>query len=258
MTLKTAIRGLILAFLALLAPWPVAALDIEFNGGPVRRDILAIYDSHHEKTPQTSRIHQFAEMPLNWLGFQVSYFDVNGPLPPLDKLAKYRGIVTWFIEPLEGADRYLTWLDTATAQGLKLTIFSDLAPGQTSRTADRIAQKIHARLGLDATADHISVTHRAKLIINQPETVSAGAAFVIQAAIEDQYGNVVTTATNSVTVSLASNPGGSTLGGTTTASAVGGYVTFSNLTLNRRGKGYKIRLTSAGLTSATTNAFNVT
>jgi hypothetical protein len=95
------------------------------------------------------------------------------------------------------------------------------------------------------------------VIIDQPETVSLNSPFVIQAAIEDQYGNVVTTATNAVMVSLASNPGGSTLGGTTTESSVGGYVTFSDLTLNKRGKGYRIRLTSAGLTGTTTNSFNV-
>jgi hypothetical protein len=39
---------------------PAAALDIEFSGRAVRREILALYDSRHEKTPQTTRIHYFA------------------------------------------------------------------------------------------------------------------------------------------------------------------------------------------------------
>ena len=162
---------LILAILG-CAPWAgrVAALEIEFNGGPVRREILALYDSHHEATPQTSRVHQFAEMPLNWLGFFVTYVDVNGPLPPPEQWSKFRGIVTWFIEPLESAERYLTWLDGATAAGLKLVVFSDLAPGSPAR-ADRVSSRVHARIGLELTTDHISVTHRAKLTIHTPGMV---------------------------------------------------------------------------------------
>ena len=73
-----------------------------------------------------------------------------------------------------------------------------------------------------------------------------------------RVGFVVTNATNAITVSLADNPGGSTLGGTTTVNAVGGYVTFSKLTLNKKGKGYLIRISGTGLTSTKTDPFNVT
>ena len=118
------------------------AVEIEFNGGPVHREILALYDSHHETTPQTSRIHQFAEMPLNWLGLSLTYVDVNSPLPPSEQLSKYRGIVTWFIEPLDVAERYLNWLDTATGTGLKLAVFSDLAPGLQPRSERASARAV--------------------------------------------------------------------------------------------------------------------
>ena len=169
-TLRIAIWLLTLAaaFAALMVP--ARAVEIEFNGGPVRRDILAIYDSRQEKTPQTSRIHQFAEMPLNWLGQSLTYVDVNGPLPPVEQLGNYRGIVTWLIEPMEGTQRYLTWLDGATAAGLKLVIFSDLAPGYPAR-AEKIATRIHARLGLMATSDHVSVTHKVKVSVATPQMV---------------------------------------------------------------------------------------
>lgn len=39
--------------------------------------------------------------------------------------------------------------------------------------------------------------------------------------------------------------------------ASGGYLTFSNLTLNRKGTGYRLKLTSTGLTTATTGRFTV-
>jgi len=153
------------------AQWSAArALEIEFSGGPVRRQILAVYDSRHEKTPQTSRIHQFAEMPLNWLGQTLTYIDANGPLPPVETLTGYRGIVTWLIEPMEAPERYLAWLDGATAAGMKLVIFSDLAPGYPA-IAEPVAAKILNRLGLVATADHVSVTHKVEVTIETPEMV---------------------------------------------------------------------------------------
>jgi serine/threonine-protein kinase len=103
------------------------------------------------------------------------------------------------------------------------------------------------------TAIAVTPGDASQLSITQqpPATVSAGAPFGLVAVIEDAFGNVVTSAGNSVTVALAADPGGATLGGTTTVVAVNGVVTFSNLTLNKRGKGYTLQLTSAGLTAAT-------
>jgi hypothetical protein len=60
-----------------------------------------------------------------------------------------------------------------------------------------------------------------------------------------------------VTISLANNPGGSTLGGTLTATAVDGVATFTNLTLNQAGTGYTLHATASGLSTATTSSFNV-
>src|SRR5207253_9940344 len=64
---------------------------------------------------------------------------------------------------------------------------------------------------------------------------------------EDQYGNVDPTFTGSVAIALASNPGGATLGGTLTVSAVKGVATFSSLTIGTPGSGYTLQGSSAGL-----------
>ena len=76
--------------------------------------------------------------------------------------------------------------------------------------------------------------------------------------IEDASGNLVTGDTRSVTVALGSNPGGSTLSGTKTVSAVGGVATFSTLSLNNAGNGYTLSASASGLTGATSSAFNIT
>jgi hypothetical protein len=102
-----------------------------------------------------------------------------------------------------------------------------------------------------AAATQLAITQQ------PPATVSSNGTFGLVAVIEDQYGNVVTSGSNSVTVALAANPGGATLGGTTTVVAVDGVVTFSNLTLNKRGKGYTLQLSSAGLAGVTSGPITV-
>src|SRR2546422_10356940 len=58
----------------------------------------------------------------------------------------------------------------------------------------------------------------------QPTNTVAGGAIspAVQLSALDPAGNLVPTFTGSVTVALGNNPGGSTLGGTTTVAAVGG------------------------------------
>src|SRR5213078_3324268 len=69
----------------------------------------------------------------------------------------------------------------------------------------------------------------------QPSATVAGATIspAVQVTALDAAGNLVPTFTGSVTVALGINPGGSTLGGTTTVAAVGGVVTRSDLTLDK-------------------------
>jgi polysaccharide biosynthesis protein PelA len=40
---------------------------------PVKREILALYDGAQESDPDSTRIHRFAEMPLNHLGFILRF-----------------------------------------------------------------------------------------------------------------------------------------------------------------------------------------
>jgi virginiamycin B lyase len=94
-----------------------------------------------------------------------------------------------------------------------------------------------------------------------PASVVVNAGFGFTAAVEDAYGNVVTSwpasASNSVSVALASNPTGARLSGTSKVTASHGLATFTGLSLNKVGTGYTLQVTSKGLTAATTSPFNV-
>ncbi len=113
----------------------------------------------------------------------------------------------------------------------------------------------------DAVTSAITITPSAPtqvMVTTQPpSSVTAGTGFGLTAAIEDAYGNVVTSASGTVSVALANNPGGGTLGGTLTAVASNGVAVFSGLTLTRAASGYALSVASSGLTSATTTALTV-
>jgi uncharacterized protein YkwD len=106
----------------------------------------------------------------------------------------------------------------------------------------------------------VSAAVATKLVITAqpPATVNSGSAFGFRVAAEDPFGNVDLTFSQPVSVALAANPGGATLKGTLTVTGGMGVATFSGLSLNKPGKGYKSLVTSNSLTPATTNAFNVT
>lgn len=92
----------------------------------------------------------------------------------------------------------------------------------------------------------------------QPNTNAAGLTLGnLAVTASDQFDNTATTFTGLVTIALAQNPGGSTLGGTATATAVAGVASFGSLTLNRVGTGYQLSASATGLTSGLSGAFNV-
>ncbi len=102
-------------------------------------------------------------------------------------------------------------------------------------------------------ADHL-------VFLQQPSTVAAGSVMAppVLVVVEDANNNVVTSDSSSVTLSLATNPGSSSLGGTVMLSAVNGIATFSDLTLNRPGNGYVLQAARGGLTTVLSSTFNVT
>ncbi|MDP2914371.1 MAG: carboxypeptidase regulatory-like domain-containing protein, partial [Candidatus Aminicenantes bacterium] len=93
----------------------------------------------------------------------------------------------------------------------------------------------------------------------QPSATAVGATITpaVTVKIQDAAGNLITTATNVVTISIGTNPGGGTLSGTLTKAAVAGVATFNDLKLNAAGTGYTLSATAAALTAATSGAFNV-
>jgi hypothetical protein len=137
----------------------------------------------------------------------------------------------------------------ATFSGLTLDV-----PGtyKLSLTASGLAPATTGFLNVTAAATKLVVT------TPPPGAITAGAGFRVDVTAEDSLGNPDPTFTGSVTLALANNPGGATLGGTLTATAIGGVASFPGLTLNLSGTGYTLQATGTGLAAATTGTINVT
>jgi len=90
-----------------------------------------------------------------------------------------------------------------------------------------------------------------------PSTVVAGAPFEVTVAVEGADGKPDPNYNGTVSISLANNPGGATLGGTLTVQANQGVANFPDLTLDQPGQGYTLQVTSDSGLSATTNPFTV-
>ncbi len=114
-----------------------------------------------------------------------------------------------------------------------------------------------------ATSAGFDIVHNsaAKLVFDvQPHSTSAGAALspAVTVRLLDSSDNLVTAATNAVTLALGTNPGGGTLSGTTTSNAVGGVATFADLAVDKAATGYTLTAAAGGLTGATSTAFDIT
>lgn len=113
--------------------------------------------------------------------------------------------------------------------------------------------------GATSSAFDISIGAASQLVVgNQPTATPAGVVmnpFTIE--VQDQNGNLVTTATDSIAVVIDTNPTGGTLSGSVIVSAIGGIATFSNLSIDIAGTGYTLRTFTGSLTVATTNSIDI-
>jgi len=113
--------------------------------------------------------------------------------------------------------------------------------------------------GTSATFDITAGAATQLLFGGQPTTAAAGAAITptVTVIAKDGQGNIDPSFTATVTLTAAVNPGGATPSNASVA-AVAGVATFSSLFLDKVGTGYKLQATGGALTSAQSNAFNIT
>lgn len=112
--------------------------------------------------------------------------------------------------------------------------------------------------GAEGGAFAIGPGAAAGLQVQAPTTPAEGQEpFAATVWVVDDWGNLVPTATNTVTVALDDNPSGAALGGTVSAAAVAGVATFPDLTVDLPEDGYTLGATATGLTPGSSDGFEV-
>lgn len=100
---------------------------LTIHAEPVKRGILAIIDGDEIKGESDNFIAKAAEMPLNHLGFKLTYVDADKEQLPNDQeMKKYAGVITWFRDnQLRNAPQYAKWATRQLNNGIKFVIFGD-------------------------------------------------------------------------------------------------------------------------------------
>lgn len=130
------------------------------------RVLIALYDSREEYNPRTTLAHRFLEMPANHLGFDMHYYDVNAPLPPLGDEVK--GVVIWFNSGNEIANPkpYLDWLEDAVTRGKKLVIIENSGIGEKHHNSDALMQqynRILSHIGIQDSNGWNAITYNTQI-----------------------------------------------------------------------------------------------
>ena len=86
------------------------------------RKVVAFWDSKVNLVLEDSLVHKTLEMPLNHLGLDIVYFDVQEPLPEVSKIENTRGIILCFPEQtaMKNPQEFIEWLISAIDKGKKI------------------------------------------------------------------------------------------------------------------------------------------
>jgi uncharacterized protein YjdB len=139
--------------------------------------------------------------------------------------------------------------------------FTGLKINRASTGYRLVATVVGTTKSVQSSAFDVTVGLASKLgISTQPPVWTAGVPVgltPVRVEVQDAGGNLVTFASPTVTLALATAPSGATLGGTLTVTATAGVATFTTPVLTRADTTYQLRATATNLTAVTGARFTV-
>ncbi len=144
----------------------------------VPRKVIAIYKIS-EDVPglKWSNIHRYAEMPLNYLGLDIEYYDIDNGLPEnINKRGDVRGVITWFNSGviIDKPYEYLKWAGDIINSGKKFVIMGNpgfLVDSHLRSVSTTKMNRFWRKLGLKFTGNWIESTYDVDLIDKDPEII---------------------------------------------------------------------------------------
>jgi hypothetical protein len=163
-----------------------------------------------------------------------------------DRLRRKAEAVGLYVEVLESR----LMLDSGGSSPFRYAVMLRYELAANPATEVQNYPRWDARRVTDAVHEHLVITRQP----GSPQLfgyVFAGVPFSVSAAVVDNHGRVLTSFNGRMSVSLAANPGGATLGGNVTTAAKNGVVVFSGLTLSKPGNGCVLVVSGEGLVAKT-------
>jgi len=89
------------------------------------RRILMLFDSQSNQDIDSSEIHRFATMPIQYMGFIPEYIDISQPLPAFQLAGKFAGIIIWANSTQNSSPGFRDWLQKQINLGIKLAVINE-------------------------------------------------------------------------------------------------------------------------------------
>lgn len=147
-------------------------LALNLSGIEPRR-ILALWDSSVDSIVEITSIHTQFEMPLNYLGYDVIYYDVRNPLPDISQRKDILGIILAFNDETAIQDpiRLITWASRAIDQGKKVVIMQNpgfLTDITGAYVPGDIQNRLFEKMGFINTQKWINLPFKYKITQKSP------------------------------------------------------------------------------------------
>jgi len=172
----------------------------------IPRKIVGLYKtSKNIPTINRTNIHRFAEMPLNYLGLDIEYYDINKGLPEnIINRKDVRGVLTWFDSGtiIDKPYEYLKWGIDVIRSGKKFVIMGSpgfLVDSNLNSVSIPRMNRFWRKFGLKFNGDWVESTHDSDLIDKDHEMVNFERKYPLQ---KHSYENLITIS-QTVTTHLA-------------------------------------------------------
>ncbi|QOP44913.1 endo alpha-1,4 polygalactosaminidase [Sulfurimonas paralvinellae] len=85
----------------------------------LKREILTLVDTSNTYLMETGA-HLYGALPLEYLGYIQKLYDINQPLPKLENMQQYAGVIVWLPKSYTDSQKLVSWLTQVKDAGIKI------------------------------------------------------------------------------------------------------------------------------------------
>jgi len=129
------------------------------------RKVLILQERNPRTTIETSEGVRFVAMPLNFLGYDVEYADINKPLPADVPPDRYAGVVVWVnTSPVKQVAALSTWVRARMRDGVRIAFMNRFGLPVDGSLADMLHLQYVRGSGSAGSSGPVSVVSQDKIM----------------------------------------------------------------------------------------------